>query len=72
MQRPQLARPSHIRPADQQFNETLYGDLFEMPDAAGVSFWFLLLVDDATDYATLSLVPVSYTHLRAHETSAHL
>eukprot|EP00969_Alexandrium_andersonii_P038580 1690705-Alexandrium_andersonii.AAC.1 len=26
-----------------------------MPDSAGVRLWFLLLVGDATDYATLSL-----------------
>jgi hypothetical protein len=30
----------------------LYGDLFEIMDATGKSFWFLLVVDDATDYTS--------------------
>ena len=35
----------------------LYGDLFEIMDAARKSFWFLLEVDDATDYTTVGMIP---------------
>ena len=56
MQKPQLARPSRFKPEDLQFNEVVFGDLFELPDSRGTSYWFLLMIDDATSYSTIGLV----------------
>ena len=54
--RPKLARPSRIRPGDQQFNEIVYGDLLKIQDQEGTGWWFLLVIDDATDYTVVALV----------------
>ena len=51
-QRHKLQRPSRIKPEDVQFNECVYIDLYEIPDAAGKSFWFCLMCDEATDFCT--------------------
>ena len=41
---------------ETQFNEIVYGDLFKVHDQDGVGHWYLLLIDDATDYTIIAPV----------------
>ena len=49
-----VARPTRIKSSHLQFNEWVYGDLIEIPGAAGDTHWFLCVVDDSTEYCTLT------------------
>eukprot|EP00974_Lingulodinium_polyedra_P072544 7019875-Lingulodinium_polyedra.AAC.1 len=53
---PKLPRPSRLKVEDLEFNENVLADLFKVHDAKGRSYWFILVVDDAVGYCTVTPV----------------
>ena len=56
MSRPATIRPSRIPSVGTQFNEMVYVDLFVISDAKGRTFWFMLVIDQFTDFCAVQSV----------------
>ena len=53
MSRPKLPRPSRPRDNVGIFNETIFIDLAAVKDSKNVTHWYMVIVDDGTDYTVV-------------------